>query len=472
MAAGAAEFLAAYGYAVTFSRREWVECWLRHEADQWLGRGRSDDEALEDALKQACPSALAQTLLERARQGSSTRMPLPPPPPAPEPVTSAPLVRPSPAPPPPDFASALDALACLSDRIRDAREELGLSAPDRMRLAILAWICEARAHTDHFQDNARIRDEVAAISRQLTEVGKAFWPGSVTALQLNMQPSELPRSVLGAPATTWGRAADLAEGVLAQHESFQRERSADAYGWSDQAALDPAPADADAVMGVLQAEVEAVGGPLERFAEPRDSGARPEAEQFVRWTQTLRWLRNSEVSPERWARLAGRLRWWAARRGGTLVGASRQMDPSFIPRGSWAAELGRESEAQTRDPEAWTRAIGTETLREAYGDQIVVLVSSRRDPVELDRIKALLGAAEVHWSLAEQRRLQVLTEEIADNRYQLVLGGLGFQASGPDRLLVSAAKGAGVTYVRAHRGSARSCIRALARHLRAAPDPR
>lgn len=458
------EFLAAYGYSVHYARQEWVECWLRHDADQWLGRGRSEEEALRDALNQACPSALAQALLEKARLAQ---------PPRAAPITvkvgdatgGPPLVRPAPAPPPPDFSSALEALDCLSERIRDARDELGLSAPDRMRLAILAWICEARAHTDHFQDNPRIRDEVAAISRQLTELGKAFWPGSVTALQLNMQPADLPRNILGAPATTWGRAADLAERVLAQHEASESERAADPYGWSDYDALDPVPADPNAVLDDLQADVEAVGGPLERFAEPRDPGARPDAAQFLRWTQTLRWLRNSEVAPDRWARLAGRLRWWAARRGSALVGPSRQMDPSYAPRRSWAAELGRESEARARDPDAWVNGSVAEQVRSAHRGQSIVVVSARRDPVELERLRTITEAEDVVWALSEQRRLDTLSEEIVQGRYQLVLGGLGFQASGPDRLLAAAARSAQAIYVRAHRGSARSCVRGLVRRL-------
>lgn len=463
MAEGASEFLAAYGYAVTFSRREWVECWLRHEADQWLGRGRNDDEALQDALNQACPSALAKALLQRARAAEPHRVV---PPAAPhDPASGPPLVRPAPAPPPPDLSSALDALACLSDRIRDAREELGMSAPDRMRLAILAWICEARAQTDHFQDNVRVRDEVAAISRQLTEIGKAFWPGSVTALQLNMQPSDLPRSVLGAPASTWGRAADLAERVLAQHEASERERASDLYGWSDFEALDPMPVEPQAVLEALQADIESVGGPLERYAEPRDTGARPDAGQFLRWTQTLRWLRNSGVSPERWARLAGRLRWWAARRGSALVGPSRQMDPSFSPRRPWAVELGRESEAVARDPAAWINGTALETVRQAYRGQSIVLVSARRDPLELERLEAALEPGTLSWALSEQRRLDVLVDELLQGRYQLVLGGLGFQASGPDRLLSAAARSAKIGYLRVHRGTARSVIRSMLRRL-------
>ncbi|MEM7676510.1 MAG: hypothetical protein AAF449_10950 [Myxococcota bacterium] len=475
MADNATEFLADFGYATTFSRREWVECWLRHDNDQWLGRGRTEEEALEDALRCACPSSLAQALLARARSADGGWAPLstdirpspvivPPTPPL-ERHSGPPLIRPSPAPSPPDFSAALDALACLSERIRDAREELGLSAPDRMRLAILAWICEARAHTDHVQDNARIRDEVAAISRQLTEIGKAFWPGSVTALQLNMHPSDLPRSVLGAPAPTWGRAADLAERVLAQHEASEPERASDPYGWSDHAALEPAPAEPDAVLEALQAEIETFGGPMERFAEPRDTGARPDAAQFLRWTQTLRWLRNTSVSPERWARLAGRMRWWAARRGNGLTGPSRQMDPSYVPRRPWAAELGREMEASSSDQNAWISPELAETVRTAHRGQSVVLVSGRRDPKELERLKTVLEAEEVTWSLAEQRRLDALIAEIGKGRYQLVLGGLGFQASGPDRRLVAAARAAGICYVRAHRGSARSCVRGLLRRL-------
>ena len=464
MADSAVEFLAAYGYAVTYSRREWVECWLRHESDQWLGRGRSEADALEHALQQACPSALARALLERARSSEVAR-PAPIPEPPPFVPSGPPLVRPNPAPPPVDFNAALDALSCLSDRIRDAREELGLAAPDRMRLAILAWICEARAHTDNFADNPRIRDEVAAISRQLTELGKAFWPGSVTALQLNMQPGDLPRSVLGASATTWGRAADLAERALAQHEASERERGADAYGWSDHFALDPVPLEPNVVLDELQAEVESFGGALERFAEPRDSSARPDAAQFLRWTQTLRWLRNTEVSPDRWARLAGRLRWWSARRGSALVGPARQLDPSYAPRRSWAAELGRESDSRARDPDSWTNDASADAVRDAYRDHVTVLVSPRRDPVEIDRLKKVLGGQDVRWSLAESRRLDTLTDEIAKGHYQLVLGGLGFQASGADRSLAAAARSGDAIYVRAHRGTARSCVRGLARRL-------
>ncbi|MEO1336198.1 MAG: hypothetical protein AAFV29_11170, partial [Myxococcota bacterium] len=250
-----------------------------------------------------------------------------------------------------------------------------------------------------------------------------------------------------------------------QHESSEQERAADPYGWSDHVALEPVPADPMAVLEALQAEIEAFGGPMERFAEPRDTGARPDAVQFLRWTQTLRWLRNTSVSPERWARLAGRMRWWAARRGNSLSGPSRQMDPSYVPRRSWAAELGREAEARALDQDSWISAEQAETVRSAHRGQSVVLVSARRDPNELERLKTVLEADEVTWSLAEHRRLDVLIDEISKGKYQLVLGGLGFQASGPDRLLVAASRAAGVSYVRAHRGSARSCVRGLLRRL-------
>ena len=113
-----------------------------------------------------------------------------------------------------DPEEALDDLDILMDRIRDTRQELGLCAPDRQRLAMLAWICLGRSHADAFPDDLRIRDRVSSISRQLTEIGKTFWPGSVTALQLHMQPRDLPRHLLGGVASTWRRAAELAEQSL------------------------------------------------------------------------------------------------------------------------------------------------------------------------------------------------------------------------------------------------------------------
>src|SRR5439155_20889535 len=177
---------------------------------------------------------------------------------------------------------ALEELDTLTERIRDSREELGLCSPERQRLAMLAWICEARAHTDTFPEDTRIRDRVGSISRQLTEIGKTFWPGSVTALQLQMEPRDLPRHLLGGTATTWRRAAELAEQALRNKEHEDERRGYDAYGWADARLTLPRPAHPERLLEEMVVAVEKLSGSLETQAAPADSSVRPDGLAFQR----------------------------------------------------------------------------------------------------------------------------------------------------------------------------------------------
>lgn len=241
---------------------------------------------------------------------------------------------------------SLDALDILLDRVRDSREELGLCSPERQRLAMLAWICEARSHTDSFPEDLRIRDRVGAISRLLTEIGKTFWPGSVTALQLHMQPRDLPRHLLGGTATTWHRAAELAEQSLRTRELEDERRGYDAYGWADAKQLSPRPAEPARLLQGLIAEVERLSGPISTQAPPPDASIRPDSGSFLRWVRQLRWLRGWDVDPDLWARIAGRFRWWAFRRDPTLAIAARELEAGFAPAQSWASLLGQDPEVR------------------------------------------------------------------------------------------------------------------------------
>jgi len=250
-----------------------------------------------------------------------------------------------------DPEEALDELDILMDRIRDTRQELGLCAPDRQRLAMLAWICLGRSHTDAFPDDLRIRDRVSGISRQLTEIGKTYWPGSVTALQLHMQPRDLPRHLLGGVATTWRRAAELAEQSLRTKEFEDQHRGYDIYGWADSPLNGQPPVNADRELDEFESNVVQVSGSLELQAAPADSGIRPDGVTFQRWVRQLRWLRQAGVDPDRWARIAGRLRWWAFRREPALHNGSRELEPAFVPPSSWASLLGQDPEKQEQDRE-------------------------------------------------------------------------------------------------------------------------
>lgn len=398
----------ASGYQVRFRKHDWVECLIAGDGESWVGQGLDETAALDAALRTACPTALSRRLLEQIlANGADKALPVMPAPPArastplpstpaktgalpsvmvkpagaagaaPEPVAEQPIgeakspgqiavivSRPStPRAPSGSFAvpamaeprtpeprsvadpeEALEELDILMDRIRDCREELGLCAPDRQRLAMLAWICLARSHTDAFPDELRIRDRVSQISRQLTEIGKTFWPGSVTALQLHMQPRDLPRHLLGGVATTWRRAADLAEQALRNKEHEDERRGYDHQGWADSKQTFPRPAHPDRLLDELVAAIEGLSGPLDLQAAPTDTGIRPDSAQFQRWVRQLRWLRSAEVDPDRWARLAGRFRWWAFRREPALHPAARELEPGYVPAYPWATLLGQDPE--------------------------------------------------------------------------------------------------------------------------------
>jgi len=445
-------FLQSQGYQVRFRIAEWVECLIAGEGGAWVGRHLDREGAFDAAIQLMFPSPLARRLLEdqvaRGQEQSRPVLVLPEEPsrvislvPPPGPATLSNLPSPSPSPPPappmlvvePDLVrspsqemrarplppvngapsieppfmpdprvggdpeKSVEALDVLTDRIRDSREELGLCSPERQRLAMLAWICEARSHADAYPEDLRIRDRVGAISRQLTDVGKTFWPGSVTALQLHMQPRDLPRHLLGGTASTWYRAAELAEGALRAKEQEDERRGFDTYGWADAKQIGVRPLDPAALMDESIGEVERLSGRLSAHAAPVDQSARPDAVQFTRWVRVLRWLRGADVDPERWARLAGRLRWWAFRREPALGGPGRELEASFAPAQSWASLLGLDPEVRrvqvralevlSNPPEIDGKSSLIVWLREAlpYGDtyhgNIVKLMEAHRDLV-------------------------------------------------------------------------------------------
>lgn len=364
-----------------------------------------------------------------------------------------------------DPPRALEEIDILLERVRDSREELGLCSPERQRLAMLAWICEARAHTDTFPEDPRIRERVGAISRQLTEIGKTFWPGSVTALQLQMQPRDLPRHVLGGPAPTWSRAAELAERALHALEYSDERRGFDGYGWADASMTYPAPEHPNELLEQMVREIELCGGPLAPYAAPRDAEARPEGEVYRRWVRLARWLRTSDIDPDRWGRMAGRLRWWATNRDVQLSGASRELDATYLPEQSWPVQLGMaEHSGETNGKTNGAIYNGMlDTVREITSGKRLVFVSNRRDPDLELRLKDLLPEAALEWRVAESKRLETLGESIQQGAFDVVLAAIGFQSLATDHLLARACRLARVRYLRVNRGRPNACLRALAR---------
>ena len=429
-------YLEASGYEVRFRHEGWVECLLLQGPESFVGRGVDERVALAAAIDAAFPSQLAKRLLVEAVAARGTTA-------APEPPRAAvghkaaprpgapPLVSREHRPERTDLSRAIDELRVLSDRVRDSRDELGLCTAERQRLAILAWICEARAHTDVFPTDSSIRDQVAVVSRQLTEIGKAFWPGSVTALQLSMEPRDLPKHMLGGFASTWTRASELAERALHSLEHADERRGHDEHGWADLDFTRPSPADPEGTLKALVEEIERIGGSIERYAEARDPNARPTPDQFTRWVRTVRWLRGTHVDPERWARVVGRLRWWAGRRDPKLAALAKELDGGYVPSRPWSELVeGARAEAPLAPPDSLV-----DQARGRCAGKRIVVVSHRRDPDLRGRLDEVLEAASLEWTVAEPKRLEALGDQIHGKSFDLVLGALGLQAPAPDRFL-------------------------------------
>jgi hypothetical protein len=455
--------LEGFGYEIRFREHEWIECFLFTDKESWTGRGPDRKAALEDALSRACPSHLSRALLERAigdaDQGSVRPIAKRSERPSSDPRRSGPpMLVPKEAPAVPDLARSVEELSIIEQRIRDTRDELGLCSPERQRLALYTFICDARAHTELFPEDARVRDSVAVISRLLTEIGKSFWPGSVTALQLHMQPRDLPRHLLGGVSTTWQRAAELAERALIGVEYADERRGFDSYGWADAPSSRPQPVDAEHQVDRLLGAIETKTGALDR-AEPRAS-QKPEADEFLYWVRRLRWLRGSESDPDKWARAAGRLRWYAGRRDPVYQRAARELDPAYAPPSTWLDALAEDVEIK---PSIELPAELIDRVRGAYSGKRMVFVGTRRDPDLQARLTGAIPCAELEWRVAEPRRMHDLGEAIASKQYDVVLSALGFSSLGADPLLARACRDAGIGYVRVNRGRPIACLRALAR---------
>lgn len=447
-----------------------AECAIRFGLETFTGRGDSAEAALRAAVKSAFPTSLARAALLSANAPRALpRRPSTASAPGPNDVIVAyrsprgsftPMggegverFR--------DAERSLEVLEILKERIRDSREELGLCSAERQRLAILAWISEARAHGERFSDDDRVRERVTAISRLLTEIGKSFWPGSVNALQLQTQPKDLPKAMLGAVAGSWAAASDLAEQALRDREQEDDRRGRDAQGWADRPETHPAPSSAAEEFGTLLEEVERTTGPLVAGAMIDDQARWPDAETYRRWVRTLRWLRTAEVDPDLWARLAGRFRWWASRRESELALVGKELQSGYAPRETWARVLGREDSSSSFTARVEGPALAS-ARRSAEGRRIM-LVGHRRDPALQDELQTLLGTETIEVRIAEPKRLSALREELRDRGLDFLLGAIGFQAQSVDVLLAELCRDAGIRYLRVGNGRPGACIRALGR---------
>ena len=391
------------GYGVVFRVQEWAECFVSRADERWVGRGLTEDDALDDALRQMLPSRLARELFDAQPADaieaptSALEAPLemaaapaevesveveaevaPEPPPIVEIHAAGPaadVMEPEPEPPPaepleeatipaeksPDLAlsdaaaaaaaataaSAIalaEALAALDAMLHDIDAQLprlAKKSPERQRFQLLGWICRARAYEELLPDARPVTIAVQRVARRLSEVGKMLWPGSVRALQLATTPADtMEPHATDSPPGTWADAAARAEMRHREHIRKATLAGFDEDGWIDAHATVPAPPHPDAVLAQTVKELEAL---LARSGDALTD--EHDLATIVRIAQTLRWIRETTQDHLAWGLAMGRLRRLALPLGAPGSLLRKTIDPAHRPASSWIPVPAGPSEA-------------------------------------------------------------------------------------------------------------------------------
>ena len=374
--------LREHGYRGLQRVQGWHECLIWRAEERWVGHGADPAAALDHAIAQMFPSAIARTLFTGAApqaqpqsqsQAQSPAQPRPQvqspvqpqvqspvvrpatpdaaePEHAPEPAAPAEpehrafeppkvgqrLILPTPTYPPAAVAEARDTLDDILKEIADARPDFALMAPRHQKVHMLGWICRARGLDEQFAGEHKVTILVRRVAHELTNISKIMWPGSVQALQMSARPDcvvgELGIKSLQLPRT-WNDASEFVQ----QH----RERALtgdvplDDYGWADDLRRAPS-GDPRAILRDAQIAVEALAGPVQEppprhLSTPPEELTQDQIEQLARHVQQLRAIRVATLQPELWGCVMGRLRWLGGRLGDRAHGLRKWLDPEFRP---------------------------------------------------------------------------------------------------------------------------------------------
>ncbi|MCA9515705.1 MAG: hypothetical protein KC635_12235, partial [Myxococcales bacterium] len=208
-----------------------------------------------------------------------------------------------------------------------------------LRLELLARVSRIRAIQGQCPVDEVERAAATAV-RDLTALAKAWWPGSVSAMQLRATPLDAGAE-LGLPGGgrlhDWAEAADAADARLAALPAELAASGRDDDGWADARACAPAPSAPDARLAEVVAAVDKA-----LAAKPDDPG------ELEALAARLRWLRPHVDDGPAWADAVGKLRRRASMRSlGTLPGLARRLASDGLPSAStWARELGEDPEAK------------------------------------------------------------------------------------------------------------------------------
>ncbi|MEO0321731.1 MAG: hypothetical protein AAF447_02160, partial [Myxococcota bacterium] len=327
--------------------RPWTEVLVAVGDERWLGRGPSRQSALRDVVRQMAPSALTLRLVDAAI-GAPAVAAAPAPAVAPAAATAGPIVTPRrrgvvarevPDPNGDEARAAIESLDELHAQIDATAEDLGLMAPSRIRLFLLAWIAEARTIQDEFGGLFEVSERVGRVAGRLGELAKSLWPGSVPALRLESSPREAFQGVLDAPAVrSWGVVAAR----VRHHLTPLVDDPHDDDGWGDGAVVYWDLPDAEARLAELVRETDAL------LAERNDE---PDLDAIAGLLARFRALRHSTTDGASWGLAVGQLRRraWRHRQHTAL---RIVLDEEARPSGgwdAWAKRRGPSAPSETAD---------------------------------------------------------------------------------------------------------------------------
>lgn len=271
---------------------------------------------------------------------------------APELVTATEPVEPT-LRPRVSVATAVSELAGLEELIRESEAEFALLAPERQRIQMQFWACEARAYQEIHRGQEDIFGAIYKVILRLDRLAKAFWPGTVNSLREHIEPDIImaDHALAGARPTSWWEARNRMEAEIVRLD----EPNLDEYGWADSATLSPAPNGPEGRLAEIRTRLEKLTGPLHQKPDfngnsfPKEPTTKLVLE-MVELAKKLRWLRLSAADQDlNWGQAMGRVRaiaaHWRKLPDSTLP---RIIDPRYSPPKNWAAELGIDPERKKR----------------------------------------------------------------------------------------------------------------------------
>lgn len=248
-----------------------------------------------------------------------------------------------------EIDEALAELQGLQELIAESEEELALLAPERQRLHMQIWVCEARTYEEIHRGDEQIYNAVSRVVKQLAMMAKVFWPGSINTMRADASPEVVmtDHRLKGTKPRSWWEAREIVQVADEAAVTADSEVECDEYGWVDAGALLPGPNAAPALLLEIRSRLEKWSGSLGKKPDfkggslplPPDNKTVGEA---VTMARKVRWLRLAVPDEDLlWGQIIGRLRAiaakWRTRFNGPLLTV---LDPTYTPRRTWALELG------------------------------------------------------------------------------------------------------------------------------------